>query len=168
VSTKWFVKVPGLVAVTAADRIVLNAILMAPGVNIRPVAGGPLKLRSYDADALLQGPAPDRAAACEVLRSRAATLLPRPQPITLLRTNSGLRPIPLDGLPIVGALAGVEGVYAVVTHSAAHLAPLLGATPPRRSPARPARTSPRSGPSAWTRSHTGPSQWRTRASARRR
>jgi hypothetical protein len=86
VSTKWFVKVPGLVAVTAADRIVLNAILMAPGVNIRPVAGGPLKLHSYDADALLQGPAPDRAAACEVLRSRAATLLPRPQPITLLRT----------------------------------------------------------------------------------
>ena len=115
-STKWFVKVPGLVGVTAADRIVLNAIQMAPGVNIRPVAGGPLKLHSYDADALLQGPAPDRAAGCEVLRSRAVSLLPRTQPITLLRSHTGLRPIPLDGLPIVGALAGVEGVCAVVTH----------------------------------------------------
>jgi glycine/D-amino acid oxidase-like deaminating enzyme len=80
------VKVPGLVAVARADAIILNAILMAPGINVRPVVGGPLKLHSYDADALIQGPAPGLAAARELLRSRAATLLPRPQPVKFLRS----------------------------------------------------------------------------------
>ncbi len=60
----------------------------------------------------------------------------------------GLRPIPPDGLPIVGFLPGLENLYAVVAHSAVHLAPVLGrlaaqvltgACPDQLEPFRPTR-----------------------------
>ena len=119
-------KVPGVVALASAGDIALEAIVMAPGLNVRPAGNSVLKLHSYPADALIQGDAPDHAAAHDELRSRARALLPALDRTDLLRTHVGIRPIPPDGLPVVGALDGVEGMYAVVTHSAAHLGPLLG------------------------------------------
>ena len=119
-------KVPGLVALAPAHAIALDAILMAPGLNVRPAGDGLLKLHSYQADALIQGGTPDHAAARGQLRSRAGALLPALGAAKLLRAHVGVRPIPPDGLPVVGPLDGVEGMYAVVTHSAAHLGPLLG------------------------------------------
>jgi glycine/D-amino acid oxidase-like deaminating enzyme len=38
----------------------------------------------------------------------------------------GVRPVPRDGLPLVGFTADVDNLYVVVSHSAVHLAPLLG------------------------------------------
>jgi glycine/D-amino acid oxidase-like deaminating enzyme len=121
-------KVPGLVALARAPAhaIALDVILMAPGLNVRPAGDGLLKLHSYQADALIQGDAPDHAAARGELRSRAGALLPELGAANLLRAHVGVRPIPRDGLPVVGPLDGVAGMYAVVTHSAAHLGPLLG------------------------------------------
>jgi len=119
-------KVPGLVALAPAGDIALDAIVMAPGLNVRPAGNSVLKLHSYPADAFIQGDAPDYAAARDELRSRAWGLLPALEDADLLRAHVGIRPIPPDGLPVVGALDGVEGMYAVVTHSAAHLGPLLG------------------------------------------
>jgi glycine/D-amino acid oxidase-like deaminating enzyme len=119
-------KVPGLVALAPADDIALGAIVMAPGLNVRPAGDGLLKLHSYQADALIQGDTPDHAAARGELRSRARALLPALGAANLLRAHVGIRPIPPYGLPVVGPLDGVEGMYAVVTHSAAHLGPLLG------------------------------------------
>jgi glycine/D-amino acid oxidase-like deaminating enzyme len=119
-------KVPGLVALARAHDVPLDVILMAPGLNVRPAGDGLLKLHSYQADALIQGDTPDRLAARGELRSRAGALLPALGAANLLREHVGVRPIPPDGLPVVGPLDGVEGIYAVVTHSAAHLGPLLG------------------------------------------
>jgi glycine/D-amino acid oxidase-like deaminating enzyme len=119
-------KVPGLVALTPAGDVALDAIVMAPGLNVRRAGKSVLKLHSYPADALIQGDAPDHAAARDELRSRARALLPALGAADLLRAHVGIRPIPPDGLPVVGPLDGVEGMYAVVTHSAAHLGPLLG------------------------------------------
>jgi glycine/D-amino acid oxidase-like deaminating enzyme len=99
---------------------------MAPGLNVRPAGDGLLKLHSYQADALIQGPTPNHAAARAQLRSRAQALLPALGASNLLRAHVGIRPIPPDGLPVVGPLDGVEGMHTVVTHSAAHLGPLLG------------------------------------------
>jgi glycine/D-amino acid oxidase-like deaminating enzyme len=119
-------KVPGVVALAPAGDGALDAIVMAPGLNVRPAGNSVLKLHSYPADALIQGDAPDHAAARDELRSRARALLPALDAADLLRAHVGIRPIPPDGLPLVGSLDGVEGMYAVVTHSAAHLGPLLG------------------------------------------
>ncbi|NEB76232.1 FAD-binding oxidoreductase, partial [Streptomyces sp. SID14478] len=38
----------------------------------------------------------------------------------------GVRPVPSDGLPLVGAVARAPGLYHLVSHSAVTLAPVLG------------------------------------------
>jgi len=38
----------------------------------------------------------------------------------------GVRPMPVDGTPIVGPLPGVRGVYLAVMHSGVTLAPVVG------------------------------------------
>jgi glycine/D-amino acid oxidase-like deaminating enzyme len=119
-------KVPGLVALVPAGDVAVDAIVMTPGLNVRPAGNSVLKLHSYPADALIQGDAPDHAAARDELGSRAGALLPALDVADLLRAHVGIRPIPPDGLPVVGPLDGADGMYAVVTHSAAHLGPLLG------------------------------------------
>ena len=46
--------------------------------------------------------------------------------IEIERTTIGMRPIPKDGMPIVGRLEGVEGGYVAVMHSGVTPAPIIG------------------------------------------
>ena len=46
--------------------------------------------------------------------------------LTMEHMTIGLRPIPEDGMPVVGAVAGVEGLYVAVMHSGITLAPIVG------------------------------------------
>ena len=41
-------------------------------------------------------------------------------------TTIGLRPIPKDGMPVVGPAGGIEGLYVAVMHSGVTLAPVAG------------------------------------------
>lgn len=42
------------------------------------------------------------------------------------QTTIGLRPIPKDGMPVIGAARGVDGLYIAVMHSGVTLAPIIG------------------------------------------
>jgi glycine/D-amino acid oxidase-like deaminating enzyme len=55
-----------------------------------------------------------------------ARYMPALKAATLDRLTLGFRPMPLDGLPVVGGLPGRADVYVVVTHSGVTLAPILG------------------------------------------
>lgn len=46
--------------------------------------------------------------------------------VELIDVNVGLRPIPTDGLPIIGHIPGVEGLYLAAMHAGVTLAPLVG------------------------------------------
>ena len=46
--------------------------------------------------------------------------------VELLSTRVGVRPMPVDGEPIVGPVSQVPGLYVVVLHSAVTLAPAVG------------------------------------------
>ncbi len=46
--------------------------------------------------------------------------------VTLKDVTVGLRPIPNDGLPIVGICSGIEGLYVAVMHAGITLAPAIG------------------------------------------
>jgi glycine/D-amino acid oxidase-like deaminating enzyme len=46
--------------------------------------------------------------------------------VELLRSRVGVRPMPVDGEPIVGPVAEVPGLYLAVMHSAVTLAPAVG------------------------------------------
>ena len=46
----------------------------------------------------------------------------------LIQTNIkiGVRPVPIDGFPVVGSIEGYQGVFVAVMHSGVTLAPLIG------------------------------------------
>jgi glycine/D-amino acid oxidase-like deaminating enzyme len=58
--------------------------------------------------------------------TKIAKVLPASRGVTLDRLTLGFRPMPLDELPVVGALPGVSDVHVAVTHSGVTLAPILG------------------------------------------
>jgi glycine/D-amino acid oxidase-like deaminating enzyme len=121
-------RVPGLVAVTTPASTGLRTIVHATDLNMRPDRGGRVMLHSWLLDAQL-GPGPEwtgRVALAERLLLRAKALLPGLAHAKVQDARVGIRPVPLDGLPLVGFVAEVENLYAVVAHSAAHLAPILG------------------------------------------
>ena len=57
---------------------------------------------------------------------RLAVLLPGVPTSAAARSHICVRPVPFDGLPIVGALPGIPGAYVLSSHSGVTLAPLLG------------------------------------------
>lgn len=46
--------------------------------------------------------------------------------IEIEHTTIGMRPIPGDGMPVVGAAEGIDGLYVAVMHSGVTLAPIVG------------------------------------------
>jgi glycine/D-amino acid oxidase-like deaminating enzyme len=120
-------RVPGLVVTTTPAPTGLQTILAAADLNLRPHRGGTVVLHSWTVDGELEAAtAPERRALAERLLDRARTLLPGLARATVQSALVGVRPVPLDGLPVVGFMPGVENLYTVVSHSAAHLAPILG------------------------------------------
>ena len=60
------------------------------------------------------------------LLAAAQKIVPSLEQATIERAIVGVRSIPGDGLPIVGYVPGVTGLYAVATHSGVTLGPWLG------------------------------------------
>lgn len=60
------------------------------------------------------------------LLGKVAEFIPATRGAVLDQVSVGFRPMPLDGLPVVGPLPGNPNVYTVVTHSGVTLAPILG------------------------------------------
>jgi sarcosine oxidase subunit beta len=60
------------------------------------------------------------------ITSEAAEMIPALKDATFLQAFAGLRPVPRDGLPILGRAPGVEGFYLANLHFGVTLAPLVG------------------------------------------
>ncbi|WP_306320290.1 MULTISPECIES: FAD-binding oxidoreductase [unclassified Streptomyces] len=117
--------VPGLVAETGPPAEgPLTAILSAPGIDLRPTADGGVLALSWEVDARLNGAGHDGLAA--ELHRRASTVVPGLGASRIADARIGVRPVPLDGLPLVGEAATAPGLYHLVSHSAVTLAPVLG------------------------------------------
>ncbi len=109
----------------------LTRMVHAPGVHLRPHAGGLVHLEAPDAAVDLHTPG-------EELRGWAGELLGRARRVTGGLDDASVtgyrvcvRPMPADGQSITGWLPGARGVYVAVTHSGvtlgAHLAGLIAA-----------------------------------------
>ncbi|MGY0064329.1 NAD(P)/FAD-dependent oxidoreductase [Streptomyces sp. LZ34] len=122
-------RVPGLVGeTTPVPEARLEAIITTPEVDLRPAPGDRVCSISWPIDALLpQEPAPgDRLTPQEQLHRHGQRLLPALRSARLAGARIGVRPVPTDGLPLVGTSPEAPGLYSVVTHSGVNLAPLLG------------------------------------------
>lgn len=114
--------VVGVLVRTAPVPVRLSRVVTTDTVNLRPAGGGAVLAHALDQDPLVdpRGPVPEPVLA--TVRARLRDRLG--YPVTLTSAFVGLRALPADGLPVVGPVA--SGGYAVATHSAVTLAPLLG------------------------------------------
>ncbi|MEV1026684.1 FAD-binding oxidoreductase [Streptomyces sp. NPDC050264] len=121
-------RVPGLV--TESDALAgapLTAIVAAPDIDLRPTPGGGVLALSWDVDARLDGAVQPRVDGLpRELHRRAGTVLPGLARARIEDARIGVRPVPHDGLPLVGEVPGAPGLYHLVSHSAVTLAPVLG------------------------------------------
>ncbi|MCR2785647.1 MULTISPECIES: FAD-binding oxidoreductase [unclassified Microbacterium] len=121
-------RVPGLVLTSEpVEPGLMNGILLHPRVNLRPAPGGRLTLQSYSEEAHVREDSD--AAHIAQLTDRIATLteqiLPAFAGTGIADAAIGIRPVPADGLPIVGPLDERGQVVIVSAHSAINLAPVL-------------------------------------------
>ncbi|GAB3288267.1 NAD(P)/FAD-dependent oxidoreductase [Parasphingorhabdus pacifica] len=122
--------IPGIIGyLEPVPGLSLESIWSLWTINFRPTRNGGLCLHSYPLDAQLppgsDANTPVPRALADELRTLAEPLLPEQAAETGLVAEVGVRPVPADGLPIVGAVPDEPRLYNVVTHSGIHLAPAL-------------------------------------------
>lgn len=116
------------VAATVPTPARPSGVVHGPDVHLRPTADGGVWLEASDVDATVDRTTTDSQlqAAADVLLDRARAVLPALGDTGLRSARRCIRPLPDDGLPIVGWHPRVEGFYVAVTHSGITLAPHLG------------------------------------------
>jgi len=119
---------PGALMITGATPNRLRHVVHSPHVNMRPDNAGRLALNLHSVDAFIArggylnvGDQTTRDAI-----STAATMMPALRNTMVESWRAGVRPVPLDGLPIIGFDPRLRGLYHAVTHSAVTLAAILG------------------------------------------
>ena len=140
-------RVPGRLIYTSPVATTLRRPIHAPGCHFRPDGGGRIVLAEGTHDQTwVEGrePWPPERSLATVARHLPALAGARVE-----ATRVGVRPMPRDERPMVGAIPGLAGFYVVVSHSGVTLGPLWGrlaaselldgALDPRLAPYRPAR-----------------------------
>jgi glycine/D-amino acid oxidase-like deaminating enzyme len=114
----------GLILHTAPVRKLLRRIILAPEVHIRQTLTGEIIAGSdFGGSPIERGPL---AVAAELFDLVRATVRGG-ESATLERYSIGYRPMPKDGLPIIGRVPAIERLYVTVMHSGITNAPAVGA-----------------------------------------
>ena len=140
-------RVPGRLIYTAPVPTTLRRPIHAPGCHFRPDGGGRIVLAEGAHDQIYaEGAEPWPA---ERSLATVAAHLPVLAGARVEATRIGVRPMPRDERPMVGAIPGLDGFYVVASHSGVTLGPLWGriataeildgGLDPRLGPYRPAR-----------------------------
>ena len=116
----------GLLARIAVEGNPLGRLAHSDTVNLRPDGSGHLLAHHESVDQELRDGAGEPEALGEELLERARRVLPALHSARVAETRVGVRPIPADGFPCVGAVSIVPGYYEAVTHSGITLGPLVG------------------------------------------
>lgn len=119
--------VHGLLVEVAENPTGLRRILHAPGITIMPAESGGLLLHSMAANAAvtLETPMDPPPAPVEDVLTLAVKALPQLAGAKVKDVRLGCRPIPLDGMPLVGRIPSTENAHVLVSHSAISTAPAL-------------------------------------------
>jgi glycine/D-amino acid oxidase-like deaminating enzyme len=139
---------PGLLAYSPPIPIGLKRLCHGPGVHFRPDSGGRVVIGQAWHDDNLRPDSPN-ALTPQALLDEAARWLPALTGVEVEASRIGVRPMPPDGLPMLGFLPEVDNFYVAVSHSGITLGPLWGrlvaqeivqgSIEPRLAPYRPNR-----------------------------
>jgi glycine/D-amino acid oxidase-like deaminating enzyme len=116
---------PGLLVRVAVPGEPLRHIMHTPHINVRPDGPGYVMLHHGSVDERLTD-AGSEDPLCAELLDRARLVLPALEEGEVVEARYGMRPVPADGHPCVGALSQIPGYYEAVTHSGVTLGPLIG------------------------------------------
>jgi glycine/D-amino acid oxidase-like deaminating enzyme len=119
----------GMLAVTGRVADGPRRVVHAPGVHFRPEPGGRLLLQDGETDQMVGPDSPEdpgRLPGCALLLERARRRVPALRDVAVEAARVGIRPMPVDGHPVVGPVPFVPRLYLAVTHSGMTLGPLLG------------------------------------------
>lgn len=114
---------PGLLAHTNPLPPLLNGVILADGVHVRQKRDGALVAGSDFQGTELSD---DPEGGGEELMRRLTRVISMDAAPSVAYTTLGRRPMPRDGLPVVGRVPGIDGIYAAVMHSGVTLAPAIG------------------------------------------
>jgi glycine/D-amino acid oxidase-like deaminating enzyme len=118
----------GALIVTKPVQHSLTRLLRTPGLTVLPHSGGGLLVHSTAADAAAAADAPgglpDETVRA-ILREAEESVVAGGQ-LEVDRIMIGPRPVPGDGLPVVGPLPGLTNASVLFSHSGATLGLLLG------------------------------------------
>ena len=123
---------PGVVVRTEPLPPVLRSVaaLYAPAaggegreVHVRQGTDGVVLMGEGSQESLARDDSPEHAAR---LLARASVFLPALNSATPIPVPVGYRPMPVDGLPVLGFTRAVPNLYVALMHSGVTLAPLVG------------------------------------------
>lgn len=120
----------GVLAVFRPPTPLLNGVVYPGAYHCRPTEDGGLQIGSDEYDALADRDTETSKAPSWLygLRDVAARDIRGLEGLPIEEFKIGLRPMPEDGLPLIGRAPGVEGIYAAVMHSGITLAAIVGQT----------------------------------------
>lgn len=113
---------PALLVWTKPEPKRLNGLVMSPVMQLRQTPDG----RFVAAVSIGPGSDTDGKLAATAAFDAMKAVLIASSSLELGWWAVGHRPIPIDGLPVVGRYPGVTGLYVAVMHSAVTLAPVIG------------------------------------------
>ena len=121
-------RVPGLLAVTSPPAARLDRVVHAPGIHLRPDAGGGLLLGTEEVDklAVSAGASANLVELAGILVERAGRVFSGARGVKVVDARMGIRPMPGDGLTIAGRIPGYANAWVLATHSGMTLGALLG------------------------------------------
>ena len=114
---------PGLLAHSAPACRLLGRVVLAPGGAMKQKLDGSLVVSGGFSGRSVSD---DPEGQAEEILHRAKRLIPEAEGIGLARHTIGWRPMPQDGLPVLGFSEGAPDVYVAVMYSGVTLAPLVG------------------------------------------
>lgn len=118
------------VLITDPVDIEVKTVLNTPRVAVRPTPDGRLVLDSDWAEQTVviedDGSFSVPQESVQGLLDEASKVLAGNPRLTAHHVGAGLKPIPGDGLPVVGPIPGVPGLYTIFSHSGATLGLILG------------------------------------------
>lgn len=130
---------PGFIVTTAPMNRLINGVVIAPGVHLHQRTDGRVILGEQggppntDEHAAYLKERPNNYPAQEIALQHAERLLtiarkfvPALADAKVEHVGIGWRPMPMDGLPIIGRSRDVPGVHFAVMHSGVTLAPIVG------------------------------------------
>jgi glycine/D-amino acid oxidase-like deaminating enzyme len=116
---------PGLAVRLETKRDLVGRVVHAPKISIRPDGAGSVFVSAPSMEQALYGTDPSPSQLAEEVKSLAAQVVPDLVDARVRDARIGLRPIPVDGLPLIGRPAGIGGYYEAVTHSGITLGPII-------------------------------------------